>query len=387
MTPWLYAIARHKLIDAWRRRGRRIEIDIDEIAETFAAAPEPDRPSGREIGKALSMLAPGQRSVVAAISVEGRSIGETAARLGMSGNGGQGGVASRPGSDCQALRTGAFGTAVEMKTDDLIRALGADSRRPAMTLAAALAAALAMAVLVAAIVFAATIGPRPDIAAAAATARFPFKFVVTILLAATAFATLAALARPQLPAARSMLWLAAAPLLLAAAVALELAAVPAADWGRRLVGGNSLTCLTLIPLIGIGPLALFVAALRHGAPAHPVAGRRGRRARRRRRRRHPLRRPLHRQFAAVRCDLVHARHRRPRRRRRACRPCSSRAGSAKHLRPGPRPARFGTPYIPSRNSPELQVPTLPRARHSHASRCSPRCGPAHAAVVAGMTML
>jgi len=156
-----------------------------------------------------------------------------------------------------------------MKTDDLIRALGADSRRPAMPLVAALAAALGMAVLVAAIVFAATIGPRPDIAAAAATARFPFKFVVTILLAATAFATLAALARPQLPAARSMLWLAAAPLLLAAAVALELAAVPAADWGRRLVGGNSLTCLTLIPLIGIGPLALFVAALRHGAPAHP----------------------------------------------------------------------------------------------------------------------
>ena len=84
VTPWLYAIARHKLIDAWRRRGRRIEIDIDEIAETFAAAPEPDRPSEREIGKALSMLAPGQRSVVAAISVEGRSIGETAARLGMS---------------------------------------------------------------------------------------------------------------------------------------------------------------------------------------------------------------------------------------------------------------------------------------------------------------
>ena len=48
-----------------------------------------------------------------------------------------------------------------------------------MTLAAALAAALALAVLVAAIVFAATIGPRPDIDAAAATARFPFKFVVT----------------------------------------------------------------------------------------------------------------------------------------------------------------------------------------------------------------
>ena len=54
------------------------------LAAALAAAPEPERPSEREIGKALSMLAPGQRSVVAAISVEGRSIGETAVRLGMS---------------------------------------------------------------------------------------------------------------------------------------------------------------------------------------------------------------------------------------------------------------------------------------------------------------
>ena len=53
VTPWLYAIARHKLIDAYRRRGRRIDVEIDEIADTFAAAPEPDRLSEREIGKAL----------------------------------------------------------------------------------------------------------------------------------------------------------------------------------------------------------------------------------------------------------------------------------------------------------------------------------------------
>ena len=83
VTPWLFAIARYKLIDAYRRRGRRIGIDIGEIADTVAA-PEPDRLSDHEIGKALDLLAPGQRSVVCAISVEGRSIGETAASLGMS---------------------------------------------------------------------------------------------------------------------------------------------------------------------------------------------------------------------------------------------------------------------------------------------------------------
>lgn len=83
VTPWLYAIANYKIIDAFRRRGRRVEIEIGEIAETFAA-PEPETISDREIGRALQTLAPGQRSVVAAVSVDGRSISETATSLGMS---------------------------------------------------------------------------------------------------------------------------------------------------------------------------------------------------------------------------------------------------------------------------------------------------------------
>jgi RNA polymerase sigma-70 factor, ECF subfamily len=85
IAPWLHAIARYKLIDAFRRRGRRVEIDIAEIEDSYAEA-EPDIVSDREIGRALNVLAPVQRSVVAAISVEGRSIGETAESLGMSEN-------------------------------------------------------------------------------------------------------------------------------------------------------------------------------------------------------------------------------------------------------------------------------------------------------------
>ncbi len=83
IKPWVYAIARYKLVDAFRDRGRCLEIDIDEIAESFAG-PESETLSDREIGRALETLAPGQRSVVAAISVEGRSIGEAARSLGMS---------------------------------------------------------------------------------------------------------------------------------------------------------------------------------------------------------------------------------------------------------------------------------------------------------------
>ena len=83
IMPWLYAIAKYKLIDAFRHRGRRAEIEIVEIAETYAG-PTSETVSDQEIRHALATLAPGQRSVVTAISVNGRSIGETAKWLGMS---------------------------------------------------------------------------------------------------------------------------------------------------------------------------------------------------------------------------------------------------------------------------------------------------------------
>jgi RNA polymerase sigma-70 factor (ECF subfamily) len=83
VLPWVYAIARYKLIDAFRRRGRRIEIQVDEIADSFAE-PEAESINQRDLTRALDSLSPGQRSVVSSVSVEGHSIGETAEKLGMS---------------------------------------------------------------------------------------------------------------------------------------------------------------------------------------------------------------------------------------------------------------------------------------------------------------
>jgi RNA polymerase sigma-70 factor (ECF subfamily) len=83
VTPWILAIARYKLVDAFRRRGRRLEVDIEEVRDSVAQ-PETETLSDRDVGRALEGLTPGQHSVVAAISVDGRSIGETAAMLGMS---------------------------------------------------------------------------------------------------------------------------------------------------------------------------------------------------------------------------------------------------------------------------------------------------------------
>lgn len=156
-----------------------------------------------------------------------------------------------------------------MNTDELINALAADTGRPSLPQGRVWMIAGAVAVLIAVAVFFNTIGPRPDIAAAAATIRFLFKFVVTLALAATSLLVLDRLARPGAGGVRYLWWLLLAPALLLAAVGLELSVQPEAQWQMLAIGKNSLACLTWIPLIGAGPLAVFLLALRHAAPTQP----------------------------------------------------------------------------------------------------------------------
>ena len=84
-----------------------------------------------------------------------------------------------------------------METQDLIRAIAADAGRSGMPMRKAWWAAVALATVAAAISFFALLGPRPDILHALETARFPFKFVVTVTLAASAFSVLTAIVSPR----------------------------------------------------------------------------------------------------------------------------------------------------------------------------------------------
>lgn len=157
-----------------------------------------------------------------------------------------------------------------MDTNDLIKALAADPRPSAPPLAAVWWSAAALAVAVAAVVFFATLGPRPDIAVAGGTPRFLFKFVVTITLAMTAFGVARALSRPGGNWRQASPLLAAAPALLIAAIIVELALLPQSQWAASMIGNNRMVCLTFIPLIGVGPLAILLLALRQGAPTRPA---------------------------------------------------------------------------------------------------------------------
>jgi hypothetical protein len=157
-----------------------------------------------------------------------------------------------------------------MDIDRLIATLVADSHRLPRSLSLVWSAALFVAVALAAVVFFAALGPRSDIATAAETPRFLFKFVVTIALAAGAFGAARALSRPGENWRSAAQYLAAAPALAIGAASAELVLLPPETWLASLVGTNGLVCLIFIPLIGIGPLAVFIVALRHGAPTRPA---------------------------------------------------------------------------------------------------------------------
>jgi RNA polymerase sigma-70 factor (ECF subfamily) len=84
LGPWVNAIARHKIIDAMRRRGARRAEPIEDF-EDFLAAPEEEDPHAlSDAKKLMEALNPRQRDIVQSISFDGQSIAATASRLNMS---------------------------------------------------------------------------------------------------------------------------------------------------------------------------------------------------------------------------------------------------------------------------------------------------------------
>lgn len=87
--PWLVAIARRRIIDGLRRRGRSAarEVPLDTEHETFAA-PESNyqeaASDGRALREALKDLPPGQREAIRMVKLEDMSLKEASAASGMS---------------------------------------------------------------------------------------------------------------------------------------------------------------------------------------------------------------------------------------------------------------------------------------------------------------
>ncbi len=84
VAPWVYAIARHKVIDAFRKRGARVMVPIEDFADGLPAEPEPCPTEKGDIDRMISELEPRAARVVRAIGIEGRSFAETGEMMEMS---------------------------------------------------------------------------------------------------------------------------------------------------------------------------------------------------------------------------------------------------------------------------------------------------------------
>jgi hypothetical protein len=155
-----------------------------------------------------------------------------------------------------------------MKTDDLIRSLAADQDWQETPVGRALGRALLVALPVAVLIFYVQLGPRPDFMQATRSFFFDLKFVVTLALATTAFGFALELSRPEASASRR--WWLVAPLgLLLFGIALDLA-TQTTPMSARMIGSNSLICLSSVPLLSLPFLVAALIGLRRGASTRPA---------------------------------------------------------------------------------------------------------------------
>jgi hypothetical protein len=156
-----------------------------------------------------------------------------------------------------------------MKTDDLIRALAADTeveRRPTQLAAMGLPVSLALA-------FAGlwlTLGVREDLLASLTVPESALRFVLTGALGLSGLGMAFRLARPE-GRSHVRLWpLLAIAAAAAAAVLWAWIATPPGGRQMALVGKTMVTCLVTIPLMSILPVGVMLASLRRWAATSPA---------------------------------------------------------------------------------------------------------------------
>jgi RNA polymerase sigma-70 factor, ECF subfamily len=84
LLPWVHAIARNKIIDNLRRRGRRSYLPIDDFSDWLADDRQPAEMNNVDAENVIGKLKGRDREIVLALSIEGVSARQVAQRLGMS---------------------------------------------------------------------------------------------------------------------------------------------------------------------------------------------------------------------------------------------------------------------------------------------------------------
>lgn len=86
VSAWVIAIARHKLVDLWRRRGRRDALHdvLDDVDESLLAVEADEGTAQRDLLRLLMALPEVQRQAIVMTKLEGLSVTEASVRSGVS---------------------------------------------------------------------------------------------------------------------------------------------------------------------------------------------------------------------------------------------------------------------------------------------------------------
>jgi len=85
LTPWVYAIARYRLVDYLRRTKASAEdVPVEEATELLATDDAAAVDSRLDLQKLMARLAPKTRRAIQMVKLDGLSVSEAAARSGMS---------------------------------------------------------------------------------------------------------------------------------------------------------------------------------------------------------------------------------------------------------------------------------------------------------------
>lgn len=83
VRPWLYALARYKVVDAFRRRGASVTLPIEEFAEVLPEENAVLPLSGRDAEMMLGMIDARSAMLVRAVALDGKTAEEAGETVGL----------------------------------------------------------------------------------------------------------------------------------------------------------------------------------------------------------------------------------------------------------------------------------------------------------------